>query len=105
MRVLGFEIRRARRYNVPFRPYRNPLEPRTRTATRKFTYGNVQVNIYSPFDEKSGETKWRFSLIKLCGKNERGEQGYRRSFEIEDAEDLQLAVFRCIDFITRAMEL
>ena len=105
MRFLGLEIKRVRRYEPLYHRQGVRTEPRTRSATKKFTFGNVQGSIYSPFDEETGETQWRFSLIKLSGKNEDGEQAYRRSFDAKDLQDLHYTVNRCVDYMLRADEL
>ena len=95
MRILGLEIRKARpRGELAIKQMRK--EPRTRSATKKFTYGNVQANIYSPFDDEKGETQWRFSLVKLCGRKANGEQVYRKSFQAKDEDDLHFALPRRI---------
>lgn len=104
MRFLGIEIRKARPHGQ-LAYYRMRNEARTRSATKKFTFGNIQGNIYSPYDDETGETRWRFSLVKLCGRKENGEQVYRKSFEIGDADDLHYAVARCVQYIVNAEEL
>lgn len=104
MRIFGLEIRSARR-SPPLRYYRDYEEPRSRSATKRFTFGDVRVSIYSPFDDATGETLWRFSLLKQMGEDETGNQLFRRSFLLEDAQDLHRAVDRTVAFISRAREL
>ena len=104
MRILNWELRRVPRY-TPLRFSGRLDEPRTRAATQRFTFGNVQVNIYAPFDDRLGKTAWRFSLIKLIAEEGTGETVYRRSFEFDDVNDLRMAVERCAAYIDRAMEL
>lgn len=104
MRILNWELRRVPRY-TPMRYVGRLDEPRTRAATQRFTFGNVQVNIYAPFDDRSGKTAWRFSLVKLIEDESSGETQYRRSFEIDDVSDLYMAVTRCAAYIDRAMKL
>jgi hypothetical protein len=104
MRILGLEVRKARpRGELAIKQMRK--EPRTRSATKKFTYGNVQANIYSPFGDEKGETQWRFSLVKLCGDNEDGTQVVRKSFTKDDEKDLYYAITRCVHYISNAEKL
>jgi hypothetical protein len=107
MKLFGWEIKKARE-ELPLHYYRESrfaMEPRSRSATQKFTFGNVRVNIYGPFDDSTGITNWRFSLLKLCGENELGMPEYRRSFEYEDSDDLVRAIVRATHFIARAKRL
>ena len=104
MKILNWELRRITNY-APVKYVGNTDEFRTRSATQRYTFGNVQVNIYSPFDDRLGRTTWRFSLIKLVKDEETGEIGSRRSFEMEDIDDLRAAVERAAMYIDRAQKL
>jgi hypothetical protein len=104
MRLMKWELRVVPRRTIV--RFLKPVdEPRTRVATQRFTFGNVQANIYAPFDDRSGKTAWRFSLIKLMEEEGSGETVYRRSFGLDDVDDLRMAVERCAAYIDRAKEL
>lgn len=103
MKLFGLRFGRPRAY-VPVRFVGREEEPRTRSATKRFRFGDVVGNIYSPYNDEQGETEWRFSLVKVV-KSGDGPDEYRRSFDLEDATDLYKVIDRCAEFISRAMKL
>jgi len=108
IRLLWFELivvfRRARRHRLI--SYRDPYEPYINNASKEEKCGDVLVRIFAPFDRKTGQTDFRFSLVNTRqGFDEEGDLLVRRSFYENMEKDMLRAVVYACRYIRRAKAL
>ena len=104
MRILDWKFGRAPLHPL-LRPVENAGEARSDSATNRVRHGKVLDSIYGAFDDRLGKTVWRFSLLKHYRDPKTKRKYFRRSFEIQDANDVLEAMRDCVAYISRVQGL
>jgi hypothetical protein len=108
IQFLGFELivlfRRARPHRLVF--YKDPFEPYINTSTKEERFGDVVVRIFTPFDRKTGQTVFRFTLLSArAGLDEDGDLLVRRSLYEDLEKDIPRATAYASRYVRRAKML
>jgi hypothetical protein len=108
LRFLGLELiivfRRARRHRLVF--FKDQMEPYVNSSTMEEQFGDVLVRIFAPFDRKTGETVFRFTLLNARqGYDEDGDLLVRRSLYDDMEKDVYSATRYACRYIRRAKQL